>query len=444
MNLADITRLSYTQLGEKKVRTILTIVMVMIGVASIVALVSLTAGVSASISGQLQSLGPTSIILTSSSASGFTLTDLSGIGSLPNVSSVIPIVEGSGYLKTSGANTSVTIIGISPQYLPGILATSGINLYQGGIFNDTVTPSSLIGYDVAFPSTGGGRQEVAVGQPAALEVSSGRTTESYGIPVVGVLQSYSSLIVNINGAVIMSQPSAQALLHRQSFNVILVKAANTSSVAALTTQLSDVYGNNARVLSTQELAQTIASVIGGITLLLLLIAGISLLVAAVGIMNIMLMSVMERTHEIGVFKSLGFKNRHVLAIFLIQALIIGFIGGMVGIVVGAGASYSLAALSSGLSGSSGTGAGLAAGQPTLAASGGAPGGAFVGRGSSQSVSGQSPFSSSSSSSFSFSPLITLTTVVDAMIVAVLVSAIAGLYPAWRASRLEPIDALRQL
>lgn len=438
MNPTDLFWLSYKQLNEKRTRTILTVVMVVIGVASIVALISLTAGISAGISSSLQTLGPTSIILTSTKASGFTLLDTSGISSLPNVSTVIPIVEGSGTLVTSSENTSVTVIGVDPQYISELL--NGVNLYQGTTYNNTLTPSSIIGYDIAFPSTAGGRQEASVGQPATLKIGSGRSITSYNIPVVGVLQSYSSFIISINSAVFMSQTAAQTLLHKSSFNIILVKATNTSSVGPLTTELTDIYGNNARILSTQSLASTINSIIGGISDLLLIIAGISLLVASIGIMNIMLMSVMERTHEIGILKAIGFKSRQVLAIFLFQALIIGAVGGVIGIVAGVGASYSLAALSSHASSSNSTTTSPSPSGATFRTSAAGPGAG----GNAQFSGGPTSSSSSASSSFSFTPVLSITTIVEAMLVAIIVSALAGLYPAWRASRMEPIDALRQL
>ncbi len=439
MKFRDIFWLSYKDLNEKRVRTALTIIMVMIGVAAIIALVSLTTGISQSIQASLQSLGPTSIILTSTKSTGFSLSDVDGILSLPNVSSVTPLVEGSGTLVSTNENESVTVVGISQQGLEQLLGGTP-NLYQGSVYNSTISPASLIGYTLAFPSTTGGRQNLALGQPFTLRAG-GRRANSYSIPIAGILQSYSSAIIPINTAVFMPLQAAEDMLGRSSFNTLLVKSTNTSSVSSLTTELTDIYGNNARVISTQQLAATASSIIGSITVLLILIAGISLLVAAIGIMNIMLMSVLERTHEIGIMKSLGFKQRDVLYIFLIQALLIGFVGGIVGIGVGTGASYALAIgvshsspNTTSSSSSSSFGAGSSPGR--FGGGEGAPPRAVAfGRGSP---------SSSRSSGISFTPALTIGTVVEALLVAMLVSMFAGLYPAWRASKMEPIEALRQL
>ena len=449
MKLKDIFWLSYKDLSEKKVRTALTVLMVVIGVASIVALVSQTAGISASITKELSSLGPSSILLTSTS-SGFTQSDVYDITTLPNVSSATPLLTGSGTVVAAGQNTSVTIIGATPAGLASLLG-GNLTLYDGSMYEDTIAPSAVLGYDVAFNSTSG-RQVVSVGSPTTLKISSGRgAATSYTVPVVGVLKSYGTSLISVDSGVAMSLPAAELMLHRTSFNIILVKANSINNVTALTTMLTDIYGTNARILSTQQLAATASSIIGSITLLLVVIAGIALLVAAVGIMNIMLIAVLERTHEIGIMKSLGFKNRQVMTIFLFQALIIGVLGGVIGVAVGAGSSYGVAYLISHLRSSTGTAAGSAGSSGTTVTSSssggrsfsggeGAPSGGFSGGSGAQAAAS----SSSSSSSLSYSPVLTLSTIAEALLVAIIVSAAAGIYPAWRASKMEPIEALRQL
>lgn len=447
MKINDILWLSYKDLGEKKVRTALTVLMVMIGVATIIALVSQTEGISASIQSQLQSLGTTSILLMSTKPSGFTITDTAAISGLKNVSEVIPILTGSATLSENNQNSSVTIVGISSENLNELIG--GINLYQGSVYADGISPAALVGYSVAFPTSGAGKQEVTVGSSAMLKISSsgfGSKSSSYTVPITGVLQEYGSSLIPIDTGVIISLEAAELLLHKTSFNVILVKATNSSGVGALSTTLTNIYGTNARVITTQQLAATASSIIGSITFLLVVIASISLLVAAVGIMNIMLMAVLERTHEIGILKAVGFKNQQVLAIFLLQALIIGFAGGILGIGLGVGASYGIAAAISGAQSSS---ASTSASSSTAASAGGATvrsgsGGFGGGSGSFSGTSGRSAASTTSAAALSYKPVLTPITIIEAMLVAVIVSAVAGIYPAWRASQMEPIEALRQL
>jgi ABC-type antimicrobial peptide transport system permease subunit len=450
MNPKDVFWLSYRDLGEKKIRTALTIIMVVIGVASIIGLISQTQGLSASVSQELSALGPTSIIVSPTGAAGFTYADTALLSMLPNVSTVTPLVTGTASVYSNGQNVSATIVGATSEGLAQLIGN--VSLYQGSIYQDGVDPSSLTGYSIAFPSTGA-QQDAYVGRPITIKII-GRNGGTYTIPVVGILNKYgASLIISVDTSVIMSLPAAEAILQRSSFSEIIVKANSTASVAALTTLIGDVYGNKARVLSTQQLTATVSSIIGSIGLLLSVIAGISLLVAAIGIMNIMLISVYERTHEIGIFKAIGFKNRDVLTIFLFQALIIGFFGGAIGIGVGVGASYGISAAISSLSSSSSTAAsnstasgssssGLSARSGGSGSFGG--GGAGAGGGAVFASGGGGGSSTSGASSITYSPVIEPGTVLAALLVAIIVSVAAGIYPAWRASKLEPIDALRAL
>jgi putative ABC transport system permease protein len=424
MDIRDILWLSYKDLNEKKIRTALTIIMVIIGVAAIVALTSVTAGISKSISSSLESLGPTSIILTSSSATGFTVSDVSTIASLKNVTSVTPILSGEANIYAGNQNTSATIIGVTPQ---GLLQLLGGNatLYQGSFYEEGITPQAVAGHSVAFPSSAAGTQTITVGQTATLKTS-GRDGETFSIPIVGILPSHGGFIIPIDTSVFLPLAAAELILKRTSFNEMLVLASNTSSVNSTAAIITTIYGSSAKVITTSALLKTTSTIIGSISLLFTIIAGVSLLVAAIGIMNIMLIAVYERTHEIGILKSVGFKNRHIMLIFLFQALIIGFVGGLIGIGVGAGASYTLAAVlgRGGSSASAGPGA-------SNSSSGGFGGG---GGGS----------SSGAASSISFQPAFPISTIVYALLVAIIVSVLAGVYPAWRASKMEPIDALRQL
>ncbi len=447
MELLDIFWLSYKDLNEKKVRTALTVCMVVIGIAAIVALTSLTAGISKSISTSLSSLGPTSIIVGSSGTTGFTTADSARLSSLPNVASVTPILEGTGTLYAGNQNTSVTVIGVTGAGLSQILG-GNVSLYQGTTYQDTITPSAVLGYDVAFPSSAAGTQVVSVGDPATLKISSGRTKYTYTVPIVGILQSHGGFVIPVDTAVFLPLSSAELLLHRASFSEMLVIASNISTVNSTVSLITTIYGSSARVESTSALLSTAASITGDLGLLFGAIAGVSLLVAAIGIMNIMLIAVYERTHEIGIMKSVGFKNRHIMLVFLLQALIIGLIGGVVGIGLGAGASYGLSAALSGRSSSSSTttsasNSASASGRSSLGGGGGFGGGGAAGGGTFVASSGGGG-STSGASSLSFHPVFPVTTILYALLIAIIVSIVAGVYPAWRASKMEPIDALREL
>ncbi len=439
MDLKDIFWLSYRDLNEKKVRTALTIIMVIIGVAAIVALTSFTAGINNSITTQLESLGPTAIIVGSIGTAGFTPASVSAVSSLPNVTSVTPLLTGSAVLYAGNQNTSVTVVGTTAQGLQQLIGN--VSLYQGSAYQDTIAPDAVVGHSVAFPTSADGKQTITVGQSATLRLG-GRGGTTVTVPILGILPAIGGLLIPIDTGVFVPLQAAEVLLHRLSFNEMLVLASSTGSVNATASLITTIYGSSARVTTTSQLASTASSIIGSITLLFGVIAGISLLVAAIGIMNVMLMAVMERTREIGIMKAIGFKSSHVLLIFMLQALIIGVAGGVAGIVVGATTSYSLAAVFSG-AGSTSTTTGASASTSGSFRSGGGSSGGFSGAGAAGAPSGAA-ISANTSSGISFKPAFPLTTIVAALLIAVFVSLAAGIYPAWRASQMQPIDALRQL
>jgi ABC-type antimicrobial peptide transport system permease subunit len=429
MRFQDALKLGYKPLVERKGRAVLTILMVLVGVAAIIALTSQTAGISSSITAALSSLGPTTILVTpgrsSSGVHQLTQADVSEISSIPGVGNVVPVVEGAVSIEGAGQPLSTTIIGVSSG---GLTILAGhLTLLSGSVYPDADVPDALVGYSISHP-TSGMSPVTSVGQPMVISTS-GTNPRTFTVQAGGLLASMGSTpIIPLDTSIFLPIQAAMSLLDASSYSMILVQATNTGTVSSVTQILTNIYGNNADVTSLQQIASTVSSVIGDIGLLLGAVAGISLTVAGIGIMNIMLISVYERMREIGILKALGFKNRSVLSIFLSEALIIGLVGGAAGLFAGGGASYLISFIlvsyihSSASSGTTTT---------TTAGVGGRFGGG--GFGGSSGTSG--------SFSFSYSPVITPEYALLAMVIAVVVSIAAGLYPAWRAAKMDPIRAL---
>ncbi|HYC12043.1 MAG TPA: FtsX-like permease family protein [Nitrososphaerales archaeon] len=427
MRFQDVIQMGYKPLVERKVRAALTILMVLVGVASIIALTSQTAGISSSISTALASLGPTTILVTpTTGASGvhlLTQADITEISSLPGVSNVIPVVTDSVLIQGSGQPVQAGIIGVDPTGLKTLVGN--VNLLSGSVYPQANVPDALVGYSISHP-TSGVSPASSVGQPLVL-TTPGTGGKTFTVQVGGLLASSGSTpIIPVDTSIFLPLQGAMSLLDLHSYSMLLVQAKDVGTVDSLTQILTDVYGNNARVTSLQQITQTVTSIIGQIGLLLGAVAGISLTVAGIGIMNIMLISVYERTREIGILKALGFKNRSVLSIFLSEALVIGVAGGIIGLFVGAGVSYLLAAA---LVASFSLSNGAASTTTTRGGFGGGGGGGFGSGGG-------------SSLALAYSPIITPDIVVISLVIAVIVSVIAGLYPAWQAAKMEPIKALR--
>jgi len=205
------------------------------------------------------------------------------------------------------------------------------------------------------------------------------------------------------------------ILNRRSYSMLLVKASDINTVNDLSNTLNTIYGNNLQILTVQQLSETVSSIIGQFGVLLASIAGISLSVAGLGTMNIMMITVLERTREIGVMKALGFKNRDVLLLYLLEASLIGIIGGLIGIGLGIGGAQML---------------------PSIISY------SFLRTPQQRGSGPQQGMAQQGQVSLSYSPVIPIDMTITAFTIAILVSIIAGLYPAWRASRMEPVRALR--
>ncbi|MCJ7793543.1 FtsX-like permease family protein, partial [Candidatus Bathyarchaeota archaeon] len=180
---------------------------------------------------------------------------------------------------------------------------------------------------------------------------------------------------------------------------VKLKSSDNATVTNASKAITDHFGNQVSVVSSTAVLSLLTSVFSTIQLFLGGIAAISLLVAGIGIMNIMIVSLIERTREIGILKALGMKSRTVLTIFLGESVIIGLIGAIVGIILG----WILANVTARVLGS----------------------GVFGGGGG-----------------FSITPLLTPEVLLGALAFGVGVSVIFALYPAWRASKLKPVEALR--
>lgn len=419
MRASDILFLSLRHWREKRLRVFLLMLAIAIGVASVIALTSQTAGVQQSVVRSLQTLGPTSIVITPFGRTQLTDADVAMISSLPNVEAVIPMVSTRAYMTVSGQDVELTVIGVRPEQLPLLLGE--LRLIEGQPYPPTTAPIGLAGYDVTFPPSAGGNRQVFVNQPLILEQRFQTFSRRITVIVSGVLDRYgASAFVSIDGSVFLPLDAVKTLTNRRDYNLILVRASSVDYVQDLVDQLTVMYGNNARIVSVQALSETVGGIIASFGLLLASVAAISLAVAGLGITNIMVISVVERTKEIGVMKAFGYRDREVLMIFLTEAFLIGVFGGLLGIAIGSVGSYLLPSV-------------LTSFAPRVPAGGPVRGaGGF----------GGPPFGGTSQTSLQITPVISPEMTLMAFGFALMISVLAGIYPAWRAGRLDPVKALR--
>ena len=435
MKAGDIFSYSFSAIRLRKLRAGLTTLGVVIGIAAIVALLSITQGLQATITRQLQTgFATDTLIVTAGGGLGGGLGQGAGraaaggsgfqlfvnateeINNITDVVKSIAIIEKAGNVTIRNATRYVNMVGVdfaeySTIYSSTFVAESGeIPLNPG---NDTIVVGQRISQynnGTLFCSAG---DTVELSWVNASAYPLPPVQESYAGNVTAVLKEIGGFGVGgpSDSGVYIPISKAEAFFGTEVADMIIVKLANddNATITNVSNAIKAAFFDEVSVTSATAVLSTLSSVFSIIQLFLAGIAAISLLVAGIGIMNIMIVSLMERTREIGILKALGMKSRTVLLAFLSESVIIGLIGAIVGIVLGWGMANVVAIVFGG-----GGGMGLG----NQAARTGGVGG------------------------MTLTPVLTPTVFLGALAFGIGVSVIFALYPAWRASKLKPVEALR--
>ncbi len=350
MNTLDLIRLAISRLGTSRLRAFLTMLGVIIGVGSIVALVAVAEGTTSGITDRIQGLG-TNLLTVSpgftrtaftrgslGSATTLTIADADAIAQAPGVAGVAPELTTQKVVLAGIQNETTSVIGTTPAY-PDVFTYT---MWQGSFLNQAAVDGSL--------------RVAVIGSTTAdnlgLDASSlGHTIQIGGIPfeLVGILQPKgSSGSTSQDDQVLIPITTAQHyFVGGTNVRTIGVSVASASEIdttqADLTVLMEQRHGTNGTnddftITSQAQLLSTFSSITGLLTVLLGGIASISLVVGGIGIMNIMLVSVRERTREIGIRKAIGARGNDILFQFLVEALVLSLLGGLIGILVGVLAS----------------------------------------------------------------------------------------------------------
>jgi putative ABC transport system permease protein len=357
MSAIELIRLALSRLGSSRLRAALTMLGVIIGVASVVALVGVAQGTTANITTRLSSLGTNLLTVNpgaartgltpgaAGSAASLTLDDATAIASLPSVAAVAPEVSTQRLVEVGDESSMTTIIGTTADY-PSVRAYA---IAAGSFLTDP-----MVELELRTAVLGAATADALGLTPSDL----GATVRIDGVPftVVGVLEAKGgSGFQNPDDQVFVPVSVVQRqFVGGDSVRTVGVSVAEADQIEgakdALTQLLRTRHGlastasDDFQVFDQAQLLETASAISGTLTLLLGGIASISLLVGGIGIMNIMLVSVRERTREIGIRKAIGARARDILAQFLVEALTISVLGGVVGIVLGIGASAVIARL----------------------------------------------------------------------------------------------------
>ena len=355
MNFSAVTGEAWRSMGVNRLRAALAMLGMVIGVAAVVLMLAIGQGTQAIVNDSIASMGSNLfIILSGSTTSGglragmgsaptLTLEDARAIGKLPSVKTSAPVYSGTAQLGYGPNNWSTVVNGVTPEYLEvrNWAVESGRNLDEGDV--RSAARVALIGKTVVF-------------NLFADEPPLGKTMRIKNSPftIVGVLEAKGQSMDgrDQDDSVLVPVTTAQSKLFGNPFpGTVRFIMAQAPSKEMMTEAEGDIgqllrirhrlrndMENDFTVRNLTATAQAAASSAQALSFMLGAIASISLIVGGIGIMNIMLVSVTERTREIGIRMAVGAKGRDVLLQFLVEAVVTSLLGGVLGILFGIGAS----------------------------------------------------------------------------------------------------------
>jgi putative ABC transport system permease protein len=317
-----------------KLRSVLTMLGIIIGVSSVIVLVSIAQGSTTNVTSQINSLG-TNLLTINTFGTNLSLTEdkINKLGKLSGIQALSPVVSGRISVKKDRTSSQTTLTGTNAAYE----SVRNTNVSNGRFLTDIDLEYrqkiAVLGATTAQNLFG---TENPVGQYIQLNGNS--------FKVVGVLASKgSSMGQSGDDLVIVPLSTAERLVKTTSINQVYLQGKTGQNMdlvmAEVQNSMASMYPNqtdNYSVMNQQDLMSTMSSVSNTMTMMLGGIAGISLLVGGIGIMNIMLVSVSERTKEIGIRKAIGAKRRDILLQFLIESVVLSAMGGIIGIIFGLG------------------------------------------------------------------------------------------------------------
>ncbi len=327
-------KMALKSIKSNKLRSALTMLGMIIGVSSVIILVSIAQGSTKNVTSQINQLG-TNLLTINTFGTDLALTEekISELSKLNGVKAVSPVVSGRVNVKKDRTTSQVTLTGTNAAYSTVRDTSVSAGRFVTDLDIEYRQKIAVIGSETASTFFGA---EDPVGQYLQIEGTS--------FKVVGVLASKgSSLGQSGDNVVIVPLSTGQRLVKSTTINQVFLQGKDKDqmdfvmneverAMATLYPNKSDSYS----VTNQQDIMDTMSSVSETMTMMLGGIASISLLVGGIGIMNIMLVSVSERTKEIGIRKAIGAKRRDVLSQFLIEAVVLSGVGGIIGILTGLG------------------------------------------------------------------------------------------------------------
>ncbi|MBI5301618.1 MAG: ABC transporter permease [Chloroflexi bacterium] len=352
MNFIESMRIALRSISANKLRAGLTMLGIIIGVMAVIAMLSIGRGAQTAITDQITSIGTNLLYVrpgstqssgvrtAEGSATTLTKEDATALEELPYIVGVAPQVESFGQMAYLGNNTNARVLGITPEYLDAM----NTKLASGEfVSSSNVTANAAVVVLGAGVATALFDTEDPVGQTIRISGQNFR--------VIGVMEAKGGTgFMNADSQVYVPITTAMTRLSRpgqfrgsNTVSVINVKITDMAMQETVIQEISEVlrerhhiqFTDDFNITSQQDILNTANQVTGTLTIFLGGVAAISLIVGGIGIMNIMLVSVTERTREIGIRKAIGARKVDIMTQFLTEAIILSLSGGLIGVMLGA-------------------------------------------------------------------------------------------------------------
>jgi putative ABC transport system permease protein len=398
--LIDFVRLSLKALSERKTRAALTIIGIAIGPLVLVMMSSVVGSYSSYILERITSLGQNAIAIFPSENYWFDEEDINYIRTVDAVERAEPFYNTQGMVKRGTEDVKVSIFAVDYSLL--FKAIGSLEIDEGAIPSER--SYAIIGRKIAYKDNAkyyGLEDGLIITVP---KIEAGRITgkKTIGVRVGAILKEYGgALIVDPDSTIFMCLEAGKRLLGLDKWSGILVLANNPSNVKLIVSTLRQHYEDKAQIIAFSSIAEAISSVTGAINFINFSTSLSAFAVAVAGVAATMITSVMERTREIGVMKAIGYTNRQILLLILMESIVMSLVGGVSGISVGI------------------------IGAHILSSSGFTIGG--IGE---------------SGLTLRLSPLITPYLIIQTLTLTILIGLAGGGLPAYRASKIPPVVALR--
>ena len=342
MNILIAARLAFARILATKTRSGLTMLGIIIGVMSLIALVSVAQGATSGIQDQFKGLGARNLTITGTTPQSITIEDAQAIAQEPGIEIVSETVSGRVTLSSNQASTRAQIVGVDPDYKTVVDPDIFVGSFLPDVINANdarlIVLSTTLAEDLELDAYSIG-SSIAVGSTEFTIVGILDDADGFGTRGTAYIPMETAFKY-------VAVPPYLSSITVQTVNEKIVPEVTKNLTALLKSRHNITEGREADFVITDasQILDAIGTVEQFLSLLLGGIASISLVVGGIGIMNIMLVSVRERTREIGIRRAIGAQQSQILTQFLIEAIVLSLIGGIIGVIIGEIVAYFLASL----------------------------------------------------------------------------------------------------